>query len=161
MDHQWFWETDGDVYGPLSTDELEDLHPPRSGSGWRPGPRGRFQRLVAGSRSPRNVSVAAGGAPQTSTGESAAQSAARLLAGASRQQLLHEAEPPTLGARLAALIGNAAKGPAGLLMLTFDLVGSGTKVLCHNKASNLILIVIMIRKRLYSSIHHESECALC
>ena len=121
MDHQWFWRTDGETYGPLSTDELEDLV--RRGR-----IRGSDQIRLEGSDKWLPADEVRGmflSPDEGSPVESAAQSAARVLAGASRQALEHEAERPSFSAKLASLIGKSARGPAGLLALFFDLLWSG------------------------------------
>jgi len=150
MDHQWYWRTEGEEYGPLSTGELEDLVRRNrlkeadrirldGSADWLPAER---VKVMFG---------AAGGADGPETG---AQSAARVLAGLDRRQLEREADEVSWGTRFAGLVGKGASGPAAVLALCRDWVAAGLAQLLKlfGRKATLGVVAVLLLAVVYRGV---------
>lgn len=145
MDQQWFWQTAGEQYGPLSIEEIEDLV--RRGrvsdddqirldgsADWLPA-----VQVKAMFKAP--VAPEAGDSEAPETG---AQSAARVLAGLERRQLEREADEVSWGSRLAGLAGKGSRGPAAVVAVFRDWIAAGLAGLLGLFARKTTLAVIAV-----------------
>lgn len=140
MNPQWFWQTNGATYGPLSTGELEELvlrQRVRDADSVRL--EGTDDWLPAAEI--RAMFGAAGGSAEDGT---AASAALRLLGKVAEMQLRDASEQTAGGSRYRALIRRGPLAFAGLISLAPGLVAAIFARLWRLAASKVALAVVLV-----------------
>ena len=110
MTHQWFWKTQGDLYGPLSTEELEDLFRRDRIADADQIRLGETEDWIPASEVQAMFAAPAEAPADSSGSEMPSQAAARILSQANRLQLNRSDEAPSQGKVLANWLGTGSRG---------------------------------------------------